>query len=535
MKFIAILLLLTCFALRAQEAQGTINVIPQPAEIKVKRNLITIPKTISIVIEDDALGKLSSYCSDILEQDQGINLQADFKTNYRIRLKLEPKLATGNEGYRLQTTDQETTILAKTPHGAFYAIQTLRQLIKKNKDGTLTLPCVSINDQPRFTWRGMHLDVSRHFSPKEFIKRYIDYLAYYKMNVFHWHLVDGPGWRIEIKKYPRLTDIGAWRKDKTSAPWNWRETEIHPNGKQPNDYGGYYTQDDIREIVAYARERYVTVVPEIEMPGHSYAVLAAYPEFTCPTNNIMVDGLRGKDVFCVGNEKTYQFLQDILDETMQLFPSTYIHIGADEVPTSAWKECPKCQALKKKLKLPDEKQLQSHFVTRMEKYIHSKGRIMIGWDEILEDELPARAATTIWRDSKFVTKALEQNRPVVVGPGEFCYFDQYQSKSREGEFPAIGGFLPTRKVYDFDPLPAGLPEEKQKLILGGQGNVWTEYIQTPAQVEVRIFPRMCALAECLWTPKDQKNWQSFEQKIQAHQKSWGSQGISSYPGALDGK
>lgn len=526
------------FLLITSLAQGAINVIPQPAEVEEKGGHITLPTKVNTVIHTASLAKLRDYCAQTLASEYGINSLTDSTVqhkSYRITLALNLEADTGKEGYLLQTEDGQTIIQARTSQGIFYGIQTLRQLIRQHENGSVTLPRVSIKDSPRFAWRGMHLDVSRHFFPKEFIKKYIDYLATYKMNVFHWHLVDGPGWRLEIKKYPRLTKIGAWRKDKTSEPWNWRNTEINLQGKQSDSYGGYYTQEDVREILAYAKDRYVTVVPEIEMPGHSYAVLAAYPEFSCPTNNIMVDGLRGKDVFCVGNEKTYQFLQDILDETMALFPSTYIHIGADEVPTSAWKECPKCQALKKKHDLPDEKSLQSHFVARMEQYLHSKNRNMIGWDEILEDQLPARAATTIWRDSKFVTQALEQNRPVVMSPGEFCYFDQYQSKSRNGELPAIGGFLPTQQVYKFDPQPSGLSPEKQQLILGGQGNVWTEYIQTPDQVETRIFPRMCALAEAVWTPADQKDWASFERRAKIHQKSWRAKGTSFYQGSLDGE
>lgn len=532
MKPLVILLLLSWIV------HGAVNIIPQPKQIDVKRSLINLPGAISIrAVHTGDLqgGQLQTYCSNILQKDHGLISQTHSKAGYLIELSLNSDLTVGKEGYQLETDAQHTKIQARTHQGLFYGIQTLRQLVSKNEDGAFTLPRVRINDSPRFPWRGIHLDVSRHFYPKEFIKRYIDYLAMYKMNVFHWHLVDGPGWRIEIKKYPRLTDIGAWRKDKTSEPWNWRGTEINLQGKQPDSYGGYYTQQDIREILAYAKERYVTVVPEIEMPGHSFAILAAYPEFACPTNDIMVDGLRGKDVFCVGNESTYRFLKDILDETMALFPSTYIHIGADEVPTSAWKECPKCQALQKKLKLHDEKSLQSHFVTQMEQYVHSKGRTMMGWDEILEDALPSRAAVTIWRDRQLVDKALQQNRPIVMSPGEFCYFDQYQSQSRQGESPAIGGFLPTRKVYAFDPQPKGISAEQQALILGGQANVWTEYIQTPSQVETRIFPRMCALAEAVWTPTDQKDWGSFERRVQAHRKTWKAKGVSFYPGALDGK
>lgn len=512
-----------------------IHVIPRPAEMVHKRGLVTLPGHAMVTTQGKGLEKLTTYCEKTLASDHGIHFGKRDRNAYIISLEVNPGANTGKEGYSLETGRQQTSIKARSEQGIFYGIQTLRQLIRKHGDGTLVIPRVNITDSPRFPWRGMHLDVSRHFFPKEFIKKFIDHLAAYKMNVFHWHLVDGPGWRIEIKKYPRLTGIGAWRKDKTSGPWNWRATEIDPKGKQPDSYGGYYTQDDIREIVAYAAERHITVVPEIEMPGHSYAILAAYPEFACPTNNIMVDGLRGKDVFCVGNEKTYRFLQDILDETMALFPSPYIHIGADEVPTSAWKECPRCQALKDKHRLASEKHLQSHFVTRMEQYIHSKGRTMLGWDEVIGDKLPARAAVMVWRDKKFVHRALAQNHPVVMSPGEFCYFDQYQSKSRKGEFPAIGGFLPTRRVYDFDPVPAGLAEEKQKLILGGQGNVWTEYIQTPAQVETRILPRMCALAEAVWTPPNNKDWDSFEKRIQTHKATWEKRGIKFYRGSLDGK
>ena len=339
MKKIILLSLIFLNSLLAEE----LSIIPQVQNLKINGQRFPLDSKISINFHDNIFKNTARHLQKWLKKE-GFVIAPKEQSTYQINFSLDSEL---KDNYSLKIDKKQTSISSKSPEGAFYAFQTLKQILEK-REKTQTLVPLEIIDKPRFQWRGMHLDVSRHFFPKSFIKKYIDHLARYKMNTFHWHLVDGPGWRIEIKKYPKLTSIGAWRKDKRATVWNWRATEISKKGKSVDSYGGFYTQDDIREIVAYATERYITIVPEIEMPGHSYASLIAYPEFACPTNNIKVDGLRGKDAVCVGNEKTYEFLENILDEVLELFPSKNIHIGADEVYKITWKECPLCEAKKKK-------------------------------------------------------------------------------------------------------------------------------------------------------------------------------------------
>ena len=440
-----------------------------------------------------------------------------------VQLACDPSVGPGPEAYTLDIKPGAILLRSAAANGAFYALQTLKQLAGPPARG-LSLPAGTIRDAPRYGWRGMHLDVSRHFFDKAFLKRYLDELAAYKFNVFHWHLVDGPGWRIEIKKYPRLTQIGAWRADKRSRPWNWAETEIHPDGRQPGDYGGFYTQDDIREIVAYARDRFITVVPEIEMPGHSYAALVAYPQYACEGSNVLVDGLHGRDMFCIGNPGTVGFLTDILAEILPLFPSKFIHIGADEVSRDAWTRCPRCRALIARAHLKSVDELQSYFVKQIEAWLHAHGRTLIGWDEIIEGGLPPRAAVMVWRDMKHAATALRQGHPVVLTPTRCCYFDYYQGDPA-GEPLAIGGRVTLRTVYDMETEPSGLTAAQRKLILGAQGNVWTEFIQTPDHVEYMVFPRMCALAEVVWSDPDRRDWESFMARLRPHRALWEAQKI----------
>lgn len=533
------LFILACVSSCAALVASPLQVIPHPADLQQQAGEISLPSHIVIEASDKQLASLQHYTGETLKTDHQLSPppsgQNPPPASYRIILSLDRSASPHNEGYQLESQAEQTHIRAPSAHGLFNGVQTLRQLITRDQHGHPVLAKVLIRDQPSHAWRGMHLDVSRHFFTKQEIKRYLDHLASYKMNVFHWHLVDGPGWRLKIKKYPKLTEVGAWRKNKTASPWNWQATEIHPDGKQAGDYGGYYSRQDIREIVAYAKQRFITVVPEIEMPGHSYAALVAYPHLACPGNNIRVHGLRGKDVFCIGNPDTFQFLRDILQETLELFPSPYIHIGADEVPHAAWAQCPRCQAFKKQHQLTRDQDLQTALVRQMENYLHSQGRRMIGWDEILNDQLPERATVMVWRDAAFARQALANKQQLIMSPGSHCYFDQYQSQSRKLESPAIGGFLPTRKVYDFSPVPDHTSATQRALILGGQGNVWTEYIQNMSQLETRIFPRMCALAETLWTPPGKKSWPSFEQRIDHHRQRWQQQGVHFFKGSLDGQ
>ncbi|HRX84052.1 MAG TPA: beta-N-acetylhexosaminidase [Phycisphaerae bacterium] len=417
----------------------------------------------------------------------------------------DPKL--GEEGYALTIDGNGVRMTAPAAHGLFYAVQTIRQLADgaaADADGTrnngLQLPCVRIVDQPRFAWRGMHLDVCRHFMPLEFVKKYIDLLAYHKMNVFHWHLTEDQGWRIEIKQYPRLTEFSAWRME---------------DGKR---YGGFYTQDEVREVLAYARQRFVTVVPEIEMPGHALAALAAYPELSCTGGPFEITGKSGvyKDVFCPGNEATFTFLENVLGEVCDLFPSRYIHIGGDECPKTRWEECPKCQARIKAEGLADEHALQSYLVHRIEKFLNARGKRLIGWDEILEGGLAPNATVMSWRGTKGGIAAAREDHDVVMCPSSHCYFDFRQS-DREGERGADWGEpIDLAKVYGYEPMPEELTAAEAHHVLGAQANVWTERIDTPADVEYMVFPRACALAEVLWTAPQRKNWADFTGRLATH-------------------
>ncbi|MBK7338446.1 MAG: beta-N-acetylhexosaminidase [Saprospirales bacterium] len=411
------------------------------------------------------------------------------------------------EGYRLLVSPQEIRIEFGEPVGAFYALMSLRQLA----DSLGNVPCVSIEDEPRFTYRGMHLDVARHFFPVEFIKKYIDQLAAHKMNYFHWHLTEDQGWRIEIKKYPKLQEISAFRK----------ETLIGHYSEQPQRfdgqrYGGYYTQEEIREVVRYAQERFVTIVPEIEMPGHAQAVLAAYPELSCHGNPVEVATTWGvfEDVLCP-KEETFEFLENVLLEVMDLFPGPYIHIGGDECPKVQWKESPFCQELIAREGLKNEEGLQSYFIRRIDQFLSSHGRKLIGWDEILEGGLSPNATVMSWRGTEGGIAAARAGHDAIMAPTSHCYFDYYQSR-RPSEPVAIGGFTPLEKVYSFEPLPAELSPEEARHILGAQGNVWTEYIATPEQVEYMAFPRAFALAEVLWSPTEVRNYESFLDRLSIH-------------------
>jgi hexosaminidase len=382
---------------------------------------------------------------------------------------------------------------------------------EKNDGRTISevkLPCVTIEDSPRFGYRGMHLDVSRHFFGKDFVKKYIDMIAMFKMNVFHWHLTDDNGWRLEIKKYPKLTEICAWHVDREDKPWGKRELQ-KPGEKAT--YGGFYTQDDVREILEYARQRHVEIIPEIEMPGHSAEIFAAYPQFSCKGEKLTVQPgsyWPNIDIFCAGNDSTFIFLQDILDEVCALFPSKYVHIGGDEADKTRWKECPKCQDRIKKEGLKDENELQSYFVKRIEKYLISKNKRMIGWDEILEGGLAPEATVMSWRGIEGGIEAAKQKHDVIMTPTSYCYFDYFQAEPNF-EPVGIGGYLTLKKVYSYEPIPEELSKDEQKYILGAQGNVWTEYIPTPSHAEYMAASRMIALSEVVWSKKESRNWEDF--------------------------
>jgi hexosaminidase len=415
------------------------------------------------------------------------------------------------EAYRLEITPDFIRIKGCEGAGLSAGIQSFRQLIPaifKEEKSNCYLPCALIQDQPVYSWRGLHLDVSRHLYPVQFIFKLLDVMALHKLNVFHWHLTDDQGWRIEIKKYPRLTSVGSSR---ASTPL--------PDDKTRNDgkvYQGFYTQDEVREIIEYANQRGITIVPEIEMPGHALAALAAYPEFGCSGESYHVATKWGmhEDVFCAGNDETFVFLQGILDEVIDLFPGEYIHIGGDECPKVRWKACQKCQERINTEGLKDEYELQSYFIRRIAAYLLQRRKRLVGWDEILEGGLASGAVVMSWRGREGGIEAAEMGHDVVMSPNTHCYFDYYQAKDISAEPPAIGGFIPVETVYKFDPLD-GISVGRRKHVLGGQGNIWTEYIQTAEQVEYMAFPRVCALSEVLWSGPG-RDWSDFLKRLKIH-------------------
>lgn len=405
------------------------------------------------------------------------------------------------ESYTLSVTPQRIEIRATSGAGLFYGMQTLLQLMQPAGTGSYSVASVKIEDTPRFAYRGLMLDVSRHFSTKEFIKKQIDALAYYKINRLHLHLTDAAGWRLEIKKYPLLTDFAAWRTDPTWKKW-WNGGRKYLRYDEPGASGGYYTQDDIREILAYARQHYITVIPEIEMPSHSEEVLAAYPQLSCSG-----EPYKNSD-FCVGNEETFTFLKNVLTEVMELFPSEYIHVGGDEAGKSAWKTCPKCQKRMKDEHLANVDELQSYLIHRIEKFLNNHGRRLLGWDEILQGGIAPNATVMSWRGEEGGIAAVTSGHHAIMTPGAYCYLDSYQD-APYSQPEAIGGYLSLKKVYAYDPVPASLTAEQAKLVYGVQGNLWVEYIPTPEHVEYMIYPRILALAEVAWSAPERKSWSDF--------------------------
>jgi len=439
-----------------------------------------------------------------------------------------------DEGYNITVTPKEVTIHAKTAVGLFYAVQTIRQLLPVEVEKPvlanglqLYVPACVIADEPRFAYRGMHLDVGRHLFPVASIKRYIDMLALHKMNTFHWHLTEDQGWRIEIKKYPRLTQIGAYRKETVLG--QQKKTNNIFDGKP---YGGFYTQDEVRDIVKYAGSKFITVIPEIEMPGHGIAALTSYPELSCTGGPFEVRKLWGveDDVFCAGNEHVFTFLQDVLTEVMDLFPSKYIHIGGDLCHNKRWDKFTKCQKRMKDEGLKNEMELQSYFIRRIEKFVSSKGRNIIGWDEILEGGLAPGATVMSWRGEEGGIEAAKSGHNVIMTPGKYTYFCYYQSEKHDGQPLALGGYVPLELVYGYNPTPKVLSAQEQKHILGLQGCLWSEQIQTPEILEFMAFPRTFAIAETGWTPESKKNFESFVSRLKVLNKRYDALGITYFNG-----
>ncbi|WP_299756675.1 family 20 glycosylhydrolase [uncultured Pontibacter sp.] len=527
---LCLVLLLSASCTFAQQANNT-SIIPKPQHLTLQKGefILTADTRIYVPAKNEELQSIADKLVQSIKTATGIQPQVVQKNPSKrakniIHLSLSSTPDTlGNEGYTLEVTPDKIILAANQLNGLYWGSQTIRQLLPAQPTkAPVAIAAVSIADKPRYQWRGMHLDVVRHFQPVEFVKQYIDYLAMHKMNTLHWHLTDDQGWRIEIKKYPKLTQTSAWR-DSTLEGHYWDLPQTYKKER----HGGFYTQEEIKEVVKYAQERYITVVPEIEMPGHAVAALASYPELSCTGGPFHVETKWGifKDVFCAGNEQTFTFLEDVLTEVMDLFPSKYIHIGGDESPKDRWKVCDKCQQRIADEKLKDEHELQSYFVQRMEKFVNAKGRQIIGWDEILEGGLAPNAAVMSWRGTKGGIAAAKEKHYVVMTPGTHVYFDHYQG-DRTLEPTAIHGYSPLSKVYDFEPTPAELTPDEQKYILGAQANVWTEYIPTQSHVEYMIFPRIAALSEVLWTPAKLKNWDNFKQRMQQQYQRYEAMGVN---------
>ncbi len=497
-------------------AQQKISIIPQPVSLVVGNGNFLIDGNTSLnynTAQKD-LAAAATFFSNYLKSISGYTLPLNAAKGKVIILKLAKLETIGNEGYKLSVTPSAITVSANSKAGIIYAMQSLFQTLPQVRtNAPLAVPYMEITDYPRFEWRGMHLDVSRHFFSADMVKEYINLMATYKMNTFHWHLVDDQGWRIEIKKYPKLTEIGAWRVDKLDKVWSDR-----PQAKEGEaaTYGGYYTQQQIKEIIQYAADRAITIVPEIEMPGHVASAIAAYPFLSCEQQHqLPLTGGNYNNMasnYCPGNDSVFKFLENVLSEVIALFPSQYIHIGGDEVDKGPWKKCASCQARIKAEGLKNEDELQSYFIKRIEKFVVSKHRKIIGWDEILEGGLAPEAAVMSWRGESGGIEAAKMSHHVVMTPGSPLYFDHYQA-GPEGEQTAIGGMNTLKKVYEYEPIPKELNEAQAKYVMGAQANLWTEYITTVEQVEYMVLPRMLALAEVVWSPKESRDWTGFSQRL----------------------
>jgi len=484
------------------------SIVPQPVLLTVTDKYFTLKDTVTISANlTEEISAVTFLIDFFNTQNLPVKITQDTIADISLRSFVSEEYLP--EGYYHMVVNTEgVDIFSTSASGLFYGVQSLLQIIVPEKQGW-SIPHLTLTDFPRFGWRGLHLDVSRHFFPVDFVKRYIDLMSRYKFNTFHWHLTEDQGWRIEIKKYPKLQEVGAYRN----------ETLIGHYSDQPQQfdgqrYGGYYTQEEIKEVVAYASERFVTIVPEIEMPGHALAALSAYPHLGCTGGPYEAATLWGvfDDVFCAGKESTFSFLEDVLDEVIELFPGQYFHVGGDECPKTRWKECSHCQKRIQKEGLADEHELQSYFIQRIEKHLNERGKKLIGWDEILEGGLAPNAAVMSWRGEEGGIAAAKAGHYVVMTPGFALYFDHYQGDPKN-EPIAIGGNTSLKKVYSYDPIPDALDQNEQRYILGAQANVWTEYIKTPEHVEYMVYPRALALAEVIWTPKEAQNWNTFVARL----------------------
>jgi hexosaminidase len=498
------------------KAVRPVEVIPQPAQLTTLETPdFILNSSTPVVISDSTM----LPAVEQLQRSAKMHLPVTFSKAYptgkkKILFRYNPALdSLTGEGYSLRINQNQVLIQSSGAAGLFYAVETIRQLLpvtaEKDTLPALALPAVEITDKPRFTWRGMHLDVSRHFIPVGFIKKYIDYLAMHKLNVFHWHLVDGIGWRIEIKSHPELTKWGAWRVVKPGKK-PWEDFEIWKPGDSRPRYGGFYTQEQIKEVVAYAKKRFVTIVPEIELPGHSKVVLQCYPQLLCKDKNGR--RLPNTGVYCASNPASYKLLEDVIDEVVQLFPSKYIHIGGDEVNKSNWRKCASCQKLMREKHLTLNG-LQSYFINHFDRYLKSKGRKLIGWHEILEGKLSPSASIMYWGGANGVKQILDKGHPVVLATGSHLYFNHPQSLSSNEPEAFNGGYASLKKVYNYEPLPRGATKSEASRLMGVEACLWTEYVPNVRRLEYMVFPRIAALAEIAWQQKGSRNWQRFQTKM----------------------
>jgi len=517
-------------------SQNGLPLVPEPAVVKTQPGSFNLSARTKIVFSpsDQQVRQVSEQLKNQLSSLTGIAVaisstdKKEVKGAVMITLNQASNPATGDEGYTLDITPRQIRIAANKPAGLFYGVQTLLQLIPPQAGTSVPVPCASITDYPRFAWRGLMLDVSRHFFNKQEVEQFIDQMAQYKYNTFHWHLADDNGWRIEIKSYPRLTSVGAWSIARTG-----KYGSFDPAGQDEKPtYGGFYTQDDIREIVQYARDRFVTIVPEVDVPAHSRALVAAYPEFSCTgTPTTVFAGTRediGDNVLCVGNEHTFEMLDTVFGELASLFPGQYIHVGGDEANRTFWQSCPKCQERMKTENLKSPEELQSYFTKRISRILASKGKKLIGWDEILEGGLAPDATVMSWRGTEGGIAAAKAGHPVVMSPTQYCYFDYMQGE------PAIERYgwahLRISQVYRFNPVPEGV---NPAYILGGQGNIWTEMIPNFRRVEYMTWPRAMALCEVLWSPGKDRNWDAFVPRLEAQFPRFKQAGVNYAPSLYD--
>lgn len=512
-----LLLLAACSGIQNSDSSNPpeVAIIPKPVEIKHEDGLLEWSGTVNVVTSGSGeVRNVASLLVDYLAE-QGVEAVekvvgsiAEYSAANPVRLLITRDNRLGNEGYRLIINKDGVTIWGNTWAGLFYGCQSLLQLVNEKK-----LPFVEIVDYPRFGYRGLHLDVSRHMFPGSFIKRYIDLMARYKMNRFHWHLTDDQGWRIEIKKYPKLQEVAAFRKE-TVIGYASTRTRNDPQQYDGIRYGGFYTQDEVKDIVQYASQRNVTIIPEIELPGHAQAALAAYPHLGCTGGPHDVATTWGifPDVYCAGKEETFEFLEDVLDEVTELFPGKYIHIGGDECLKTRWIACQLCQNRIKSEGFKDESELQSYFIRRIEKHLNRAGREIVGWDEILEGGLAPNATVMSWRGEEGGIAAAKLGHDVVMTPGKWCYLDYYQDTT--GNEPlAIGGYTPVSKVYSYEPVPPTLTTQEAEHIIGAQCNVWTEYMKTSEHVEYMVYPRAIAMAEVVWSPSEGRDYTDFVKRM----------------------